>query len=273
MAYGTSAPELSVSTAAVLEDSSAIALGNVIGSCIANFGLILGLTALIAPPAVDGRLIRREVPVLIVSALVPPLTLLDGAVSRLEGMLLVTCAALFTLYTLFVSSGSSRPEDALDSELGRSHGSGGTLKLIAFAVAGMALLIGGGELFVDGAKGVALSLGMSERLVGLTVVAIGTSMPELVASLVAAIRRESSLAIGNVVGSNIFNVFLILGVAGTIRPVQGSLQALRVDMLFLVGITLLGVLFMRGERRVTRLEGLVLVAAYAAFIVLVSLGL
>lgn len=267
VAYGTSAPELAVSTAAILEDSSAIVLGNIIGSNIANIGLILGITALIAPPAVDSRLIRREIPVLLLSSAAVPLCLLDGTVSFFEGLLLTGVAVLFTVYTLFVASDSDGESLVTELPKGESRA-----RLAMLTVIGLALLVGGGKLFVDGAKGMALALGMSERLVGLTVVAVGTSLPELAASVVAALRGYSSLAIGNVVGSNIFNVFLILGVVSTIGPVSGQLGALQVDLYFLGGVTVVGMILMRGQRRISRAEGIVLLVGYVAFVVMASLG-
>lgn len=276
VAYGTSAPELAVSGAAIIDDSSPIVLGNVIGSCIANLGLILGITALIAPPGVDGRLIKREIPILLLSVAAVPLVLLDGQISMVDAGILLGCAVGFTVYTLLVSSGdnlaSSEQLEELSEAGGAPAGDGkGRLALITFI--GLGLLVGGGELFVGGAKGLALTLGMSERLVGLTIVAIGTSLPELAASMMAAARGYSSLAVGNVIGSNIFNVFLIFGVVGFIKPVQGDLGALQLDIGFLIGLTLLGVLFMRGSRNINRVEGALLTAAYAGFVVLAVLGI
>jgi cation:H+ antiporter len=239
----------------------------VIGSCIANLGLILGLTALISPPTVDGRLIRREIPVLLLSVAVLPLVLIGGYISLLETALMLSVAVAFTLYTLLVSSESGGGEETEHEPKGESK-----LLLVLLTVVGLVLLVAGGDLFVEGARRLALTLGMSERLVGLTVVAVGTSLPELAASLVAALRGYSSLAVGNVVGSNIFNVFLILGVVGFIAPVEGSVFALRFDIAFLIGMTLLGILFMRGERRIHRAEGALLLAGYSAFIVIASIG-
>lgn len=270
VAYGTSTPELAVSTAAILDDASGIVLGNIVGSCVANLGLILGLTALISPPRVDGQLIRREVPVMCIAALAMPLMLLDGSIGTLDAAVLAAGAVAFTLYTLFVSSpGDSGAElDLPDEIVDRPPEEQAKLRLSLITFVGLALLVGGGDLFVDGAQGLARTLGMSERLVGLTVVAIGTSLPELAASLVAAARGYSSLAVGNVVGSNIFNIFLILGVVGLIRPIHGDLGGMTVDMAFLVGTAALGVLFMRGNRKISRLEGVLLLASYLAFIVI-----
>ena len=307
VAYGTSAPELAVSTSAILRDSSPIVLGNVIGSCVANLGLILGLTALIKPPAVDPRLIRRELPVLVVSAATVPLVLLGSQIVFIEGVVLTACAIGFTLYTLFVSSSdeashavvsaesrlsvksaqrtkdegadssdkdtdSSDPSDPEASNAEAAPRNDPRLRLIIITFFGLMLLVVGGKFLVDGAKGVALAFGLSERLIGLTVVAFATSLPELVATLVAALRGHTSLAVGNVIGSNIFNIFLILGVVAGIRPIDGNLSTWGVDVGFLGGITLLAVLVMRGERRITRFEGLLLLTSYVAYIAIVVRG-
>jgi cation:H+ antiporter len=276
VAYGTSAPELAVSSAAILKGSSEIVLGNVIGSCIANLGLILGITALVSPPGVDPRLIRREIPVMVLSVIALPVVLYDGKVSIIDALVLLGCSIAFTVVTLTVSSSDSPPPtvELPDEEPEKEPGEPGDRKsrLIGITLGGLALLVVGGELFVSGAKGIAFTIGMSDRVVGLTVVAIGTSLPELAASMVAAARGHASLAVGNVVGSNIFNIFLVLGCVGLIRPIEGSLATQRLDMLFLVGITVVGVLFMRGSRRINRLEGSLLLGAYVSFIALAILG-
>lgn len=273
VAYGTSAPELAVSVAAIIDDSSAIVLGNIIGSCIANIGLILGITALIAPPSVDGRLIKREIPVLVVAVAAVPLTLYDGQIVAWEAGVLLGCAIAFTIVTLTSASRSDPDEiDIPDEAVPDEDVADNKLKLAVLTAVGLGALIGGGELFVTGAKNVAIALGMSERLVGLTIVAIGTSLPELAASVVAALRGFSGLAVGNVIGSNIFNIFLVLGAAGLIKPIDGVLGDLRLDVLFLVGITVLGVLAMRGNRRISRVEGVLLLGAYATFITMAILG-
>ncbi len=278
VAYGTSAPELAVSTAAILEDASAIVLGNVIGSNIANIALILGLTALISPPAVDGQLIRREVPVMFAGCLAAPLVLLDGEISMVEAALLAATAMAFTLYTLVAAVPASDDDEAgdeldLDPAAAEARSEDhARLRLGVITFIGMALLIGGSDLLIDGAQGLAHALGMSERIVGLTVVAVGTSLPEMAASLVAALRGYSSLAVGNIVGANIFNIFMILGVVGMIRPIHGSITGMAVDFGFLIGTTILGVLFMRGTRKITRIEGALLIASYAVFLGLAIAG-
>lgn len=275
VAYGTSAPELAVSIVANLAGSTPLVFGNVVGSCIANIGLILGITALIAPPLVDPSLIRREVPVLLASALAVPVVLYDGVLTGAEGLVLLVLSIGFTVLSFTGNGGdhaASTSELEETAEAGGAPGGEGRLRLALITLVGLALLVGGGELFVDGARGIALTLGMSEQLVGLTVVALGTSLPELAASVVAALRGHSGLAVGNVIGSNIFNIFLVLGASGLVRPLPGELATMRLDLAFLVGITLLAAVVMRRRRRITRPEGVVLLVSYAAFIVLAAAG-
>ena len=292
VAYGTSAPELAVATKTALAHSQPIALGTVIGSCAANISLILGLTALISPPTVDGRIIRREVPVLVGSAIAVPILFRNGVLSQLEGALLIGCAIIFTIVTLTVSaqldpdlddepapaSGSSgsmsRPGTAEESGSaiggrGRPRASRGTAALMS--AVGLVLLVTGSSFFVNGGRGIAAELGMSERMLGLTVISIGCALPELIGSLVAAARGHSALAIGSVVGSNLLNVFLVLGVTAYLGPIRLGERMHVVDLVGLVVITLLGVLTLRGSRKITRLEGALLVAAYVAFIVCAAL--
>ena len=281
VAYGTSAPELAVATKTALAHSQPIALGTVIGSCAANISLILGLTALIAPPTVDGRIIRREVPILLGSAIAVPLVLWNGVLSRLEGAILVGCAVLFTILTLTVSA-RLEPDDELLEEARRAEESGAMLggrarphtsRTLAaiMTTAGLLLLVAWSDLLVEGARGVGTHVGMSERMLGLTVISIGTALPELLGSLVAATRGHAALAIGSVIGSNLLNVFLVLGVVAYLTPIHVGERMHVVDLVGLVAITLLGVLFMRGSRRISRVEGGILVAAYVGFIVAASL--
>ncbi|MEO6775911.1 MAG: calcium/sodium antiporter, partial [Kofleriaceae bacterium] len=257
VAYATSAPELAVSTKAALTGHTQIALGTVIGSCAANISLILGLTALIAPPTVDGRIIRREVPVLVGSAIAVPILFRNGVLSRFEGLLLVACAIVFTIATLTVAArldpndeltrdptrGPARDpaHDPIDDEhaasssnlaamraenaeeTGASLGGKGHPRTSRFTATvmsafGLLLLVTGSNFFVRGGRGIAAELGMSERMLGLTVIAIGTALPELIGSIIAATRGHSALAVGSVIGSNLLNVFLVLGVTACLHP-------------------------------------------------------
>lgn len=261
VAYATSAPELTVSVAAALHGKSAIALGNVLGSNIANLGLILGLTALIAPPRVTPGLLQRELPVLGVTALLPLLMLRDGVISRLEGAALLLGALSFTLWMLRAGGDAGT---APAPESGRRHGK---LALAVIGLVGLGMLVGGGKVFVDGAVGIARVAGISDRVVGLTIVAVGTSLPELAASAVAAFRGHAEIAIGNVIGSNIFNVALILGAAAVVHPLEGSLPALQIDLVTAIALTAFAIVALRSERMLKRWEGAVLLFGYVAFLV------
>ena len=269
VAYGTSAPELAVATKAMLSHQEPIALGTVIGSCIANISLVLGLTALIAPPTIDGRVIRREVPVLLGSVVALPICLRNGEIGRTEGAVLIGCAVLFTLITLTVSARSTALEEAVTAS-GPSKRKFALVALPMMAI-GLALLIVGSNLFVAGARGVAFRFQMSDRMLGLTVVALGTAMPELIASVVAALRGQAGLAVGTVIGSNLMNVFLVLGVCAYISPIRVGEKSHAVDFISLIAITLLGVITLRGPRKIRRFEGLILVLAYVAFVVASSI--
>ena len=276
VAYGASAPELAVATDSALTYHEPIALGTVVGSCAANISLILGITALISPPVIDGRIIRREVPVLLGSAIAVPLLFRNGVLSRLEGFLLICCAVVFTIATLTVSSRLD-PDDALEEEARRSeesgamlggrvrpHGSRGAAALQT--AVGLILLVIGAGLFLRGGRTIGRELGISERMLGLTVISLGTALPELLGSILAAMRGHAALAIGSVIGSNVLNVFLVLGVTACLRPIHAGELLHLSDLIGLVAITLLGIVMLRGSRRISRIEGLILVLAYVAFL-------
>ncbi|UJR83002.1 calcium/sodium antiporter [Sandaracinus amylolyticus] len=280
VAYGTSAPEVVVGVQAAASGRPAIALGNVIGSNIANLGLILGATALVSPPRVDRVIPRREARLLVVSALALPLLLIDGDVSRWEGAALLIVAVGYTLWMIRTSrpdAGEARETaevtaDAADAAGAAETSGAARAKLGGLVVLGLVALVIGGSVFVDGAAGLARTVGMSERLVGLTIVAIGTSLPELATSLMAARKGHSDIAVGNVVGSNIFNVLLCLGAAALVGHVGAPFETVRSDVVVLVGTTLMAAAMMRTARTITRAEGAVLVAAYAAYLVWLGLG-
>ncbi|HEU0032336.1 MAG TPA: calcium/sodium antiporter [Kofleriaceae bacterium] len=281
VAYGASAPELAVATKTALTHHPAIALGTVVGSCAANISLILGLTALIAPPTVDGRIIKREVPILLGSAIAIPLLLWNRVLSRFEGMILIGCAIVFTILTLTVSS-KLDPDDQMEvdhrgaEESGAFHGGKArprASRLVAamMTLFGLVLLVAGSDLFVRGGRGIATEIGMSERMLGLTVISLGCALPELIGSLVAASRGQAALAVGSVIGSNLLNVFLVLGVTAYLEPIHFAHPMHIVELIGLVAITLLGVLTLRGNRRISRVEGAVLVLAYIGFLVSAAL--
>lgn len=276
VSYGTSAPELAVSVLASLQDRSAIALGNVIGSNIANIGLILGLTALLRPPRVDRLLFRREVPFLLFAtcALVPALW--NEEVSRVEGALFTLGAGVFTWATFRWAKhrdvpGSNghdreRPAEVVDAEELDAAARRGVAALWGMVGGGLLVLLAGGQSFVSGATGIAAELGISERVVGLTVVAFGTSLPELAASVVAAYRGHSDIAVGNVVGSNLFNILLILGASATVSPISAVMHEVAYDLTFMTVLTFVMAATMWKERLISRWEGGAFLMAYVGFV-------
>ena len=281
VAYGASAPELAIATKTALTGHQPIALGTVIGSCAANISLILGICAVVSPPTIDGRVIRREIPILLGSAIAVPLLLRNGILSKLEGAILIGCAIVFTIVTLTVSARMD-PDDELELEGQRADESGAVIggrarprasrgAAALMTAVGILLLVAGSDLFVRGGRGLASMVGMSERMLGLTVISLGCALPELIASVIAARRGHAALAIGSVIGSNLLNVFLVLGITAYLQPITFGERMHTVELLGLVAITLLGVLVLRSDRRISRAEGVLLIGAYVAFIVLSGL--
>jgi cation:H+ antiporter len=274
VAYGTSAPEVIVGIQAARGGHGEVALGNVLGSNVANVGLTLGIAALVRPARVDGALRRRELPVLVVSALLVPVLLFDGALSRIESAALLTGALLYTAWMVAAARSASAlaaaeadavvAREAADAAVGAPK-SKSSLKAAAVAALGLLVLVLGGHLFVEGAVSLAQKLGMSERLVGLTIVAVGTSLPELITSVIAARRGHSDLAIGNVVGSNIFNVLLCLGAAGLAGRITVPFESLRLDIIAFLLLSVMAAIFIRSERTITRIEGAAALVGYVAF--------
>jgi cation:H+ antiporter len=277
MAYGTSAPELAVSTEAAVGHLTPVALGNVIGACAANISLILGITALITPQIVEARIIRREAPALLLSVIAIPITLYDGEITRTEGLIMVGCAVAFTVVTLTVSAmgepreaAASGPHTALTTgshtALADRRNEGSRIVALVLSAVGVFLIVAGSEQFVGGARRLAGEWGISERMLGMTIVALGTSMPELLTSVLGAWKGEQRLTAGTVIGSNLLNVFLVLGMVAYLNPVKIGERMHPVDAIGLAALTVLAVVFMRGSRKVTRLEGAILVGAYVAFV-------
>ena len=262
-----------VGIGAALRDQGEIALGNVIGSNIANIGLILGVAALISPPRIDPILAQREVWVLLGTTALVPLALLGGGVQWWDGAVLVTLAIA---YTLWMVKSAHLPIAQADhdvhvmAEVADAAAPGGMPRsraaLAGIAVVGLGLLVGGGHLLVEGAIGLARTFGMSERIIGLTIVAIGTSLPELATSVIAAMRGHSDIAVGNVLGSNIFNVLLILGAASVTRSIDADVSSIAVDLAVLGAVSLAAAILIRTRRQLSRVEGLVLLLGYIAFL-------
>ncbi len=267
VSFGTSAPELVVGTVAALGGNPDLAVGNVIGSNMANIGLILGLTALVTPLAVQSRVVWREMPVmLLVTLALYPLSW-DGALGFGDGVLLLVALVAY-LGFVFRSVRSEAPaiqgeyEDFVRASIdGRPPALWRDVSLI---VGGSVLLVLGGWVIVQGAIGVAARLGVSEVVIGLTVVAVGTSLPELATSLVAALRRETDIAVGNVIGSNIFNIAGILGVVAVLEPIVLPAHILVRELPALLLLCFVLFPLLRSEWRIERWEGAVLVGGYIA---------
>jgi len=272
VACGTSAPELAVSTSAAIQGSNEIALSNVVGSNIFNLLMVLGICAIIHPVPVDRAIMKRDFPIsIVVSLAVLILSCLQGmlstnlfslkmsdtagVVSRWEGFLLL---GVFILYMVLLIIDARRHPDTEKEEKAKP-----VIWCIGMILIGLALIIGGGQAVVYSAKEIARAAGLSETLIGLTIVAAGTSLPELVTSIVAARKGETGLAVGNVIGSNLFNMMFILGLSAAIHPVAVNMASFY-DMIILIVITLLALLFSFTKRNVSRPEGIIMVCLYGA---------
>ena len=264
VAYGTSAPELVVSVQAAMSGAPDIALGNVVGSNISNIGLILGGAALLSPIRVQAQILRLDVPIMIgVSALLGGL-LWDQVIGRLNGLVLLSGAVGYTLICIWGSWDESQPVVLNEFEAGvPNHSSLG--RALLFSAGGLALLVLGARLLVDGAVTGAEALGLSTTLIGLTVVSVGTSLPELATSLMAALRGQSDLALGNVVGSNIFNVLGILGITASIQPLNATgLSWTDAGVMLAFALATLPLLWT--DYTFSRWEGGLLVGGYVAYL-------
>lgn len=272
VAFGTSAPELAVSADAALQGQPEIAVGNVVGSNTFNVLLILGLSALIAPLGVAHRLVRRDVPIMIGASVLVLLLARDGQISRLEGCLLFAGLALY-LVRLYHDS-SQRSVDPASARPARPGLPRGPLVQI---VAGVVLLVLGARWLVDGAHQIAQALGVSELVIGLTIVAVGTSLPELATSLVAAWRRQRDMAVGNIVGSNIFNLLAILGLAAILAPsgLEATPAAVAFDIPVMIAAAVVCLPVFLSGWEIARWEGALLVGyylMYAAYLVVDATG-
>lgn len=272
VAFGTSAPELVISIVSALNGNSGIAIGNVVGSNIFNILMITGCTALVMPLGVGRSTLSKEIPLVILSSLVlwfcSADMLIDGAsenvVSRADGLVLLAFFLIFMRYTFSIAR--DKPADAVpESAAVRPMKLGISL---LYVVAGLAGLVFGGQGFVKGASGIASSLGVSDAVIGLTIVAAGTSLPELATSIVAAIKKNPGIAIGNVVGSSIFNAFFIMGAAATISPMKVE-GISTIDYAVLIGASLLLYIFGQafGQRTIRRWEGAVMAICFVLYTV------
>ena len=262
VAFGTSTPELAVSISSAMQGLSDVALGNVVGSNIVNIGLILGVSAIISPILVSKSAIRKEVPIMIGVAFLLLAILIDGKLDIIDGAILVAGIIVFTWFSYRSSKKDSDIEMVQSNQVLEKITSSKSIMLIAI---GLALLTVGSFLTVDNAVIIATSFGISELFIGLTLVAIGTSLPELITSIVAAKKGHADLSIGNIVGSNIFNILAILGISSLISGITASEQIL-VDIGVMLAFSLVLIPIMKSGFVISRKEGIALIAGYVVYV-------
>ncbi|MDR1854338.1 MAG: calcium/sodium antiporter [Azoarcus sp.] len=268
VAFGTSAPELAVSIDAAFGGNADIAVGNVVGSNIANVLLILGISALIVPLAVHNQVIRQEAPIMVGASLLLLVFALDGDIDRFEGGVLFAALLVYTVYLIRQSRAASVTEqEELAGDIPDTPWARRRSVQLALIVAGLVLLVAGAHWLVEAASAVARSLGVSDLVVGLTVVAVGTSLPELATSTVAALRGERDIAVGNIVGSNIFNICAVLGLSGLISPdgLHVPEAALATDLWIMAATALACLPALFTDREISREEGGLFLAWYVAY--------
>ena len=265
VAFGTSMPELIVSLKAAMLGQSDIAIGNVVGSNIFNIAVILGLSAAVFPVTTHLQILRWDAPVLIAVTLLVPLTFLDGSVSQIEGIVLMLLAVAYTVWAVKMAKKDEKLGHEAHVDIPEIKNKGSILTDVIKIAAGLGVLVLGSRILVDNAVLIAKSLGVSEAIIGLTIIAAGTSMPELATSVVAAFRKQSDIALGNVLGSNLFNILFVLGGSAAIHPVRTTgLQPL--DLWMMIGITIILFPMLLTGKRVSRGEGLLLVACYGGYL-------
>ena len=266
--FGTSTPELAVSVMASLQDSGDLALGNIIGSNIANIGLVLGITALVVPLTIEKHRFTDESPPLIITSLIIVVFSWNNFLSMIEGFILVSLLVVY-LWRAF------RTKENIDISLEENHLLSkykGTTFQIFLVILGIAMLIIGANWIVEGSTGIARELGVSEWFIGVSIVALGTSLPELTSSLIAAKRGHGEMAIGNVFGSNIFNILMVIGTASLIKPLSIR-EEIYTDLIYATTLTFLLLLLIRMGHVINKRDGLILSVCYGSYIGLKGTGL
>ncbi|TMN45944.1 calcium/sodium antiporter [Pseudoalteromonas sp. S2755] len=271
VAMGSSAPEMMVAAQAALADKTDTAVGNAIGSNIANILLVLGLTALLRPLSVGSGILRREMPLLVIVSLAAWYIVSDNHFSFVEGVLLLVGFAAFLLTLIIITKrGGGDNDDPFVSEACEEVPNNiPTQKAVFWLIVGMILLPISADYLVGAAVDIAKYFGMSDLLIGLTIIAVGTSLPELAACVAGVLKKEDDLALGNIIGSNIFNILAVLSIAGIINPSVLDANIASRDIFIMLGATLLLILMslsLIGQRRINRLEGGILVASFVGYI-------
>lgn len=269
VAFGTSSPEATVSIIAALEGSAEVAVGNVVGSNIFNITLVVGVAAFLYPLKVESETIRKEIPFTLLASVALLILMSDMAlqgfssnmITRGDGFIFLLFLSIFMYYVIEI--GLKSRKNAANEPVPENISWG---KNILITILGLAAIIFGGDLVVDNGTKIAYSLGMSETLVGLTIIAIGTSLPELVTSISAALKKESEIALGNIVGSNIFNILFVLGASAAISPLAVN-DKVFIDVVFMIVLTVVLMIFSRTNFKIGKREGSVLAAAYIVYLV------
>lgn len=268
VAFGTSSPEATVSIVAALQGTADVSMGNVIGSNIFNLTLVVGIATILFPIKVENETIRKEIPFTLLASVALLIlisdTVLQGFeinyISRSDGLIFLLFLSVFMYYVIEVAL-KSRENTVQDKSAKQTKWG----KNILITVLGLAGIVIGGQMVVNNGKEIAYSLGMSEALVGLTIIAVGTSLPELVTSITAALKKESEIALGNIVGSNIFNILFVLGTSSVITPLAVNGKVI-IDIIMMIGLTVLLLIFSRTNYRIGKTEGVFLVAGYVLYV-------
>ena len=259
VAFGTSTPELAVSISSATKGISDVALGNVVGSNIANIGLILGLSAFIAPIAVSRKTLRKEVPLMIGISFLLLAVSIDGSISFYDGILFVGGILIFTIFSY-----KTTRKEVVETVISNEKNDSSFSKSIIFIVIGLILLTVGAFFTVDNAVIIAKEIGLSERIIGLTLVAVGTSLPELITSIVAAKRGHTDISVGNILGSNIFNILAILGISSSITAISVN-DSMWTDYVFMILFAVILLPIIKTGLKIGKIEGILLVAGYVGY--------
>ena len=267
VSFGTSAPELIISLQAVFSGNPDISIGNVVGSNIANLGLVLGMTAIILPLPFEKSILRKDWPYMMASTVVLWLFLLDNKLSFLEGVLLMLGLGAYILFMIRRAKSGRIPLAVLDEVEDLSASKAKPYwQLILFLILASVGLHFGSEWFLDGAIDIAKNFGLSDRVIGVTIVAFGTSTPELAASVIAALKKEMDISLGNLVGSNIFNILSVLGITAMVKPLEVSQETLDFDIFWMVGVALILLPMMLTSKKINRFHGFLLILIYFLYI-------
>jgi cation:H+ antiporter len=273
--FGTSAPEILVSVMAAFNGNPGLAVGNAIGSNITNIGLVLGVTALVTPLMVNSGTLRREFPMMLLVSLLALVLVLDLTLSTLDSLILLSGLVLMLVWLIRIAKYKKFPEP-MQSEYEREIPIISLKKALFWTLFGLIILLLSSRMLVYGAVNIATMLGVSDLIIGLTIVAIGTSLPELAASVMSALKKEHDIAIGNILGSNMYNLLAVLSVPGLIAPISLDAEVLNRDFVFMIGLSIALFIFaygIKGPGRINRLEGFALLGVYVSYIVILYTGL